>query len=64
MKMILLFIHIICVHCVRCGIKRTNIVLDENMVKQGKELTGLKTSKDLVNFALSQLIQREKQKKY
>ena len=43
--------------------KRTNIVLDEKLVNKGKKLTGLKTSKDLVNFALKQLVRHEKQKK-
>ena len=43
--------------------KRTNIVLDEKLVTQGKKLTGLKTCKDLVNFALMQLVRREKQKR-
>ena len=43
--------------------KRTNIVLDEKLVNKGKKLTGIKTSKDLVNFALQQLVRRENQKK-
>ena len=43
--------------------KRTNIVLDEKLVQQGKKLTGLRTSRELVNFALSQLVRREKQKR-
>ena len=43
--------------------KRTNIVMDEQLVSQGKELTGLKTSRELVNYALTQLIRREKQKR-
>ncbi|MBN1308192.1 MAG: type II toxin-antitoxin system VapB family antitoxin [Chitinispirillaceae bacterium] len=43
--------------------KRTNIELDEKLVDAGKKLTGLKTSKDLVNFALTQLVRREKQKR-
>lgn len=43
--------------------KRTNIVLDDKLVNQGKKLTGLKTCKELVNFALMQLVRREKQKK-
>lgn len=43
--------------------KRTNIVLDEKLVDQGKKLTGIKTSKDLVNFALKHLVRQEKQKR-
>ena len=42
--------------------KRTNIVLDEKLVNKGKKLTGLKTSKDLIHFALKQLVRRENQK--
>ena len=38
--------------------KRTNIVLDEDLVEAGLKATGLKTRKELVDFAL-----RESQKK-
>ncbi|AHF91596.1 hypothetical protein OPIT5_16565 [Opitutaceae bacterium TAV5] len=41
--------------------KRTNIVLDENLIRQGLKLTGIKTRKELVNHALTQLVRREKQ---
>ena len=41
--------------------KRTNIVLDENLVTRGLKLTGLKTRKDLVHHALIQLVRRESQ---
>jgi len=41
--------------------KRTNIVLDEALVKQALELTGIKTQKDLVDHALRQLVRRESQ---
>ncbi len=43
--------------------KRTNIVLDEDLVKAGLKATGLKTRKDLVNYALQDLLCREAQKK-
>ncbi len=43
--------------------KRTNIVIDETLVNQGKKLTGLKTVKDVVNFALKQLVKHQKQKR-
>ena len=39
---------------------RTNIVLDDNLVTEGLRITGLKTKKDLVNYALSSLIERKK----
>ena len=43
--------------------KRTNIVLDEDLVKAGLKATGLKTRKDLVNYALEDLLRGEAQKK-
>ena len=43
--------------------KRTNIVLDEDLVEAGLKATGLKTRKDLVNYALQDLLRREAQKK-
>ena len=43
--------------------KRTNIVLDEELVQAGLKATGLKTRKDLVNYALEDLLRRESQKK-
>ena len=39
---------------------RTNIVLDDNLVAEGLRITGLKTKKDLVNYALNSLIERKK----
>ena len=43
--------------------KRTNIVLDESLVEAGLKATGLKTQKDLVDFALCDMLRRESQKK-
>lgn len=43
--------------------KRTNIVLDENLVEAGLKATGLKTRKELVDFALRDLLRREAQMK-
>jgi len=42
--------------------KRTNIVIDEKLVEKGKRLTGLKTSKSVVDFALKELIRRTNQR--
>jgi len=42
---------------------RTNIELNDDLVNIGFSLTGLKTKKDLVNFALSELVRRKNQKK-
>jgi Arc/MetJ family transcription regulator len=45
------------------GIKmRTNIVIDEELVKKGIHYTGLRTKKELVNYALRELVQRKERK--
>jgi Arc/MetJ family transcription regulator len=41
--------------------KRTNIVLDENLVRQGLKATGIKTRRALVHRALEELVRQEKQ---
>jgi Arc/MetJ family transcription regulator len=41
--------------------KRTNIVLDERLVREGLRRTGLKTRRALVGYALKELVRREKQ---
>ena len=45
-----------CIH-----MKRTNIVLDEGLVRQGLRATGMKTRRALVQHALQELVRREKQ---
>ena len=42
---------------------RTNIELDEKLVKEGLKLSRKKTKKELVNHALKELVSRLKQKK-
>ena len=41
--------------------KRTNIVMDEALVRQGLKATGLKTRRALVHHALEELVRRDKQ---
>jgi Arc/MetJ family transcription regulator len=41
--------------------KRTNIVMDETLVREGLKATGLKTRRALVQHALEELVRREKQ---
>lgn len=41
---------------------RTNIELDENLVKKAMRLTGLTTKKELVNYALAELIRQSELK--
>jgi len=42
---------------------RTNIVIDDNMVEEAKKLTSLKTKKEVVDFALRELIRQLRKKK-
>jgi len=41
--------------------KRTNIVLDETLVREGLKATGMKTRRALVQHALQELVRRERQ---
>jgi len=43
--------------------KRTNIVIEEELVKAGMKATGIKTRRALVDFALRDLLRRENQRK-
>ena len=43
--------------------KRTNIVIDERLIKDGMKATGIKTRRALVDYALRDLLRRESQKK-
>ena len=43
--------------------KRTNIILDEKLIEKGKKVTGLKTSKSVVDFALKELIRHSNQRR-
>ncbi len=36
---------------------RTNIVLDDNLVKKALKLSGINTKKELINIALSEFVQ-------
>ena len=42
--------------------KRTNVVVDKDLVQSGLRLTGLKTQRELIDFALRELVRREGQK--
>lgn len=43
--------------------KRTNIVIDEKLIKEGMKITGIKTCRALVDYALRDLLRRESQKR-
>lgn len=42
---------------------RTNVVLDEKLVKSGLRITGLKTQRALIDYSLRELLRHEEQKK-
>ena len=42
---------------------RTNIVLDDELIKKCLEVTGIKTRRCLLDFALRELLRHENQKK-
>jgi len=39
---------------------RTNIVLDDKLVKEAMKLTGKKTKRELIDYALHELVRRQK----
>jgi len=41
---------------------RTNIVIDDELMNKGIQYTGLRTKKEVVNYALRELIQRKERK--
>ena len=43
------------------AMKRTNIVLDKKLVREGLRSTGLKTQRALIHHALQELVRRERQ---
>ena len=42
--------------------KRTNVVLDEKKVEKAKKISGIATTKDLLDYALSELLRAESRK--
>ncbi|HWR71889.1 MAG TPA: type II toxin-antitoxin system VapB family antitoxin [Nitrospirota bacterium] len=42
---------------------RTNIDLDDKLVKEGLKVTHLRTKKELVNYALEELIKKARRKR-
>lgn len=52
----------IIIHIWRCIIIRTNIVIDDELIKEALKITGIKTKKEIVNIALKELIENHKRK--
>ena len=42
---------------------RTNIILDEKLIEKGKKYTGIDTKREVVDFALRELIRRGDRKR-
>jgi Arc/MetJ family transcription regulator len=42
--------------------KRTNVVLDENIVGRAKKLTGIKVTRQLLDYALRELLRHRRQR--
>ncbi|MBI5042654.1 MAG: type II toxin-antitoxin system VapB family antitoxin [Nitrospirae bacterium] len=42
---------------------RTNIVLDDKVIEEAKKLTSLKTKKEVIDFALKELIRQLRRKR-
>lgn len=43
--------------------KRTNVVLDNDLVEAGLEITGLRSRRALIDYALRELLRRESQRR-
>ncbi len=41
---------------------RTNVVIDEKIIEKAKKYTGLRTKKEVINYALQELIKRKERK--
>ena len=41
---------------------RTNVELDEKLVREAMKLTGMETKKEIINYALSELVRKIKRK--
>jgi Arc/MetJ family transcription regulator len=43
--------------------KRTNVVIDEQLVARCRKLTGVKSTRDVIDRALRELVRREEQRR-
>ena len=58
-----LFFYIMCIIKPELTMKRTNIVIDEKLVEAGKRVAGVRTTRELVDLALRDLVRRGKQRR-
>ena len=43
---------------------RTNVVLNDDLVTKAKNLTGIKTIRQLIDYALQELVRHKRQKEF
>lgn len=43
---------------------RTNVVLNDDLVTKAKKLTGIKTIRQLIDYALQELVRHKRQKEF
>lgn len=43
---------------------RTNVELDENLVNEARKITLIRTKKELLNYALKELVSKAKRRKF
>jgi len=41
---------------------RTNVIIDDRLIKKAINYTGLKTKKEVINYALKELVKRKRRK--
>ena len=46
--------------CIERCMMRTNIVLDDNLVKEAIKLSGVKTKKELIHLALKEFVENKR----
>jgi Arc/MetJ family transcription regulator len=44
------------------GLMRTNVIIDDRLIKKAINYTGLKTKKEVINYALKELVKRKRRK--
>ncbi len=42
--------------------KRTNVVIDEDLLQKARQTTGIKTMRGLIDYALRELVRRRRQR--
>jgi Arc/MetJ family transcription regulator len=56
-------VHALDVNVMKSDMIRTNVVLDNKLIEAGFKATGLKTRRELIDFALRELLRHKQQEK-